>query len=93
MPRYLIEREFGDAEEEAMQKIGERMKRVATESFPEVVWEHSHVVADESGVKTYCVYAAPDEEQLLRHGAMVREHTILRISEIVGDVTPTDFAG
>jgi hypothetical protein len=91
MPRYLIEREYGQAEEEAMQNIGQRMKQVADEEFPDVAWEHSHVVSDESGIKSYCVYEAPSEEQLRQHGDMVREHTIVRIYEIAGEVTPADF--
>jgi hypothetical protein len=91
MPRYLIERDFGQAEQEAMENISVRMKRVARESFPDVAWEHSHVVSDESGIKTFCVYEAPSEARLREHGDMVREHTIARIYEIAGDVTPGDF--
>ena len=53
MPRYLIERLYGHAEQEAMQNIGQRMKRVAEETFPDVTWEVSHVVSDESGIKTF----------------------------------------
>jgi len=31
------------------------------------VWDHSHVVLDESGtVRTYCVYDAPNEELVRR---------------------------
>ena len=93
MPRYLIERVFGDVEQEAMQNIGQRMKDVARQDFPDVKWEHSHVVSDESGIKTYCVYQAPDEDQLRAHGAQVRDHTITHVYEIAGDVTPADFAG
>jgi hypothetical protein len=93
MPRYLIERAYGQAEEEAMQNIGERMKRVANEEFPDVTWDHSHVVSDESGIKTFCVYEAPSEELLRQHGDMVGEHTILGIYVIAGDVTPADFTG
>ena len=91
MPRYLIERDYGAAEEEAMQNIGLRMKQVAEESFPDVSWDHSHVVSGETGVKSYCVYQAPSEERLREHGDMVRQHTIVRIYEIAGDVTPADF--
>ena len=91
MPRYLIERDYGPAEQEAMQNIGQRMKQVAEESFPDVTWDHSHVVSDETGVKSYCVYEAPNEERLREHGDMVRNHTIVRIYEIAGDVTPADF--
>ena len=49
------------------------------------------MVSDESGIKSYCVYEAPNEERLREHGDMVREHTIVRIYEIAGDVTPADF--
>jgi Nickel responsive protein SCO4226-like len=91
MARYLIEREYGEVEQEAMQNIGHRMKQVAEQSFPDITWEHSHVVSDESGIKSYCVYEAPNEERLREHGDMVRQHTIVRIYEIAGDVTPADF--
>jgi hypothetical protein len=90
MPRYLIERDYGAAEQEAMQNIGVRSKQAA-EQLSDVTWEHSHVVSDETGVKSYCVYEAPNEERLREHGDMVRNHTIVRIWEIAGDVTPADF--
>jgi Nickel responsive protein SCO4226-like len=92
MPRYLIERVYGEVEQEAMQNIGHRMKQVAEEEFSDVLWDHSHVVSDESGIKSYCVYEAPNEERLRQHGDMVREHTIVRIYQIAGDVTPADFS-
>jgi uncharacterized protein DUF4242 len=91
MPRYLVERDYGAAEQEAMQNIGLRMKQVADESFPDVTWDHSHVVSDETGIKTFCVYEAPNEERLREHGDMVRHHTIVRVYAIAGDVTPADF--
>ena len=93
MPRYLIERAYGEVEQDAMQNIGQRMKQVAEEDFPDVSWDHSHVVSDDSGIKSFCVYEAPNEERLREHGDMVRQHTILRIYEIAGDVTPADFSG
>jgi hypothetical protein len=93
MPRYLIERLYGEAEQEAMQNIGIRMKQVAEEEFHDIRWDHSHVVSDSSGIKSYCIYEAPNEERLRQHGDMVREHTILHIYEIAGDVTPADFGG
>jgi Nickel responsive protein SCO4226-like len=91
MPRYLIERAYGPAEQEAMQNIGLRMKQVTEESFRDVSWDHSHVVTDETGVKTYCVYEAPNEERLREHSDLVGGHTIVRIYELVDDVTPADF--
>ena len=93
MPRYLIERVYGTAVEEDMQRIGARSKQVAFERFPEITWEHSHVVGDDSGFKSFCVYEAPDEDRLRRHGEQVGEHTITHVYEIAGDVTPADFPG
>jgi hypothetical protein len=90
MPRYLIERGYGRAEQEAMQNIGVRSKEAA-EQLADVTWEHSHVVSDETGIKSYCVYEAPNEDRLREHGDMVGNHTIVRIYEIAGDVTPADF--
>lgn len=91
MPRYLIERVYGEAVEEDMHRIGARSKRVALEDFPEITWDHSHVVGDESGIKSFCVYEAPDEERLRLHAAQVGEHTVTHIYVIAGDVTPADF--
>jgi len=90
MPRYLIERAYGPAEQEAMQNIAVRSLEVA-DQLADVRWDHSHVVADETGIKSYCVYEAPSEERLREHGDMVRNHTILHIYEIAGDVSPSDF--
>jgi hypothetical protein len=91
MPRFLIERVYGEAEEQAMQDIGLRMKQVARETFPDITWEHSHVVSDESGIKSYCVYEAPNEERLYGHATEVGGHTITRIYAIAQDVTAADF--
>jgi hypothetical protein len=93
MPRYLIEREYGQAVEDDMRRIGSRSKSVATEQFPQITWEHSHVVGDESGIKSFCVYDSPDEDLLRRHAEVVGEHAITHIYEIAGDVTPADFPG
>jgi Protein of unknown function (DUF4242) len=92
MPRYLIEREYGPAVEEDMRRIGARSKQVARKEFPEIRWEHSHVVGDESGIKSFCVYESPDEDRLRRHAEVVGEHAVTHIYEIAGDVTPADFA-
>jgi Protein of unknown function (DUF4242) len=91
MPRYLIERVYGHAEEEAMQNIGLRSKELTMDSLPDVTWEHSHVVVDESGIKSYCVYEAPDEERIREHASRVGGHTVTWVHEIAQDVTPADF--
>jgi hypothetical protein len=91
MPRYLVERLFHVSIDE-MPMAGRRSKEVSVNQFPEITWEHSHVVVDEEGaVKTYCVYAAPNEEVVYQHAVELGLHDVQRISEIAGDVSPDDF--
>ena len=49
MPRYVIERVYNEAVHDEMDKVGVRTKSIAAEHFPDITWEHSHVVSDESG--------------------------------------------
>lgn len=91
MPRYMIVRSF-DVSEPEMQGVGRRSRELTEEDFPEITWEHSHVVVDEVGqVRTYCVYAAPSEEMVLEHASRLGRHVIDSLEEIAGDVTPADF--
>jgi Protein of unknown function (DUF4242) len=92
MPRYLIERVFGEAVEEDMGRIGSNSQRVIEQEFPDITWEQSYVVSDESVIKTFCIYEAPSEERVRRHAAVVGEHAVTRVYEIGGVVTPADFA-
>ena len=56
MPRYMVVRKF-DVTEDEMPEVGRRSRTTIEEKYPEVVWEHSHVVVDDNGnVTTYCVY-------------------------------------
>jgi hypothetical protein len=87
----MVVRRFDVAEDE-MPEVGRRSRRTIEEGYPEVVWEHSHVVVGDDGhVMTYCVYEAPDEEQVLAHSRDLGQHTIESLAEIAGDVTPADF--
>jgi hypothetical protein len=91
MPRYLVERHF-EVGEAQMGDVGRRSNRAKEEKFPEVTWEHSHVViGDDGNVLTYCIYAAPSEEIVRQHAEEFGQHTIHAIHEIAGDVTPADF--
>lgn len=92
MPRYLIERIFGEVDEQELQQIGTRSKRLVLDEFPDVTWEHSHVVVDEDGgSRSFCVYTAPDEATVRQHGARLGFHAIGKLYEIGGDVSPEDF--
>jgi Protein of unknown function (DUF4242) len=91
MPRYLIERQFTVGQEQ-MSTLGRRSRQIADERFPGIIWEHSHVALEDDGrVKTFCLYEARNEDELRRHADELGSHEILRIAEIVGDVTPEDF--
>jgi hypothetical protein len=91
MPRYLVERQFV-VHEDRMPEVGRRSRSLAEEHFPEIVWEHSHVVVDDGGgVKTFCVYGAPDEGMVRKHAKQLGFGEIVTIHEIAGDVTPADF--
>jgi hypothetical protein len=91
MPRYLIVRSF-DVTEEQMPPVGRRSRELTETEFPEITWEHSHVVVDDEGlVHTYCVYEAPNEEMVREHSTRLGRHTLDALNEIAGDVTPADF--
>ena len=91
MPRYLVVRKF-DVGEDEMPEVGNRSRRTMEEGYPEITWEHSHVVVGEDGnVMTYCVYAAPTEEMVRAHAIDLGSHTIEAVHEIAADVTPADF--
>ena len=91
MPRYLVVRTF-DVGEEEMPEVGRRSNEVIEGGYPQIVWEHSHVVVNEDGkVMTYCVYEAPDEGTVRSHAQDLGQHTVDAVHEIAGDVTPANF--
>jgi len=92
MPRYVIERVYDSAVQEDMARLGSRSKSAILEHFPDITWEHSHVVSDGSEIKSFCVYEAPNEERLREHAEKMGGHTITHMYEIAADVTPADFA-
>ena len=91
MPRYLIVRKFTVAEGD-MPAVGRKSRETIEQYFPEITWEHSHVVVDGDGnVSTYCVYGAPDEDTVRQHSQQLGYHEIESLHEIAGDVSPADF--
>ena len=75
-----------------MPPVGRRSRELTEQDFPEITWEHSHVIVDDEGlVRTYCVYEAPNEEMVRDHSTRLGRHEIALLLEIAGDVTPADF--
>jgi hypothetical protein len=93
VPRYLVVRVF-DVTSDEMPEVGRKSRVTIEDKYPEIVWEHSHVVVRDDGkVMTYCVYDAPSEEVVRQHSADLGSHTVEEVLEIAGDVTPADFPG
>jgi Nickel responsive protein SCO4226-like len=91
VPRYIIVRSF-DVGEPEMPAVGRRSREIVEQEFPEITWEHSHVVVDDTGkVRTFCIYSAPNVDVLHQHSSRLGQHAIDSIDEIAGDVTPADF--
>jgi Protein of unknown function (DUF4242) len=91
MRRFLIVRRFSVSESD-MTIVGRRSRELVEGEFPEITWEHSHVVVDSEGnVSTYCIYGAPSEDMVHAHSKQLGHHTIEELHEIAGDVTPADF--
>ena len=81
-----------DVTEPEMPDVGRRSREIVETEFEQITWEHSHVVVDDDGqVRTYCIYAAPDEDIVVEHSTRLGRHKVESIEEIVGDVTPADF--
>jgi hypothetical protein len=92
VPRFIIERTWEDLDDQAMDEAGARSKQLAKERYPEITWEHSHVVVDADGaVKSFCVYVAPEPGMLSKHAQELGQHHVDRIYEVAGDISPNDF--
>ena len=92
MGRYVIERNFGAISDDDMLAAAVRSDAVAMERFPEIVWEHSHIVMGDDGeVLTFCIYGAPTEAMIREHAEAFGSHTITRIYELLDDVTPAEI--
>jgi hypothetical protein len=92
MGRYVIERNFGAISDDDMLSAAVRSDQMAMERFPEIIWEHSHIVVGDDGeVLTFCVYEAPSEEMIREHAEAFGSHTIARIYELLDDVTPAEI--
>jgi hypothetical protein len=69
MPRFVIHRVLPEMTTDEIEAAAEASRRVRVEQFPELEWEHSHVVRTEDGLTSYCIYAAPSAQHLRDHAA------------------------
>jgi hypothetical protein len=87
MPRYLMERTVGDVTREELDRIAERSQQIRAERFPEITWEHSHVVRTPEGLKAVCLYEAPNAESVKAHAAALGL-PVERFYEVETDLIP-----
>lgn len=87
MPKYIIEREVpgaGHLSSNDLRGIAGTSCGVLREMGPQVQWIESFVAED----KIYCVYIAPDPEQVREH-AQRGGFPANRVSEIAAVIDPT----
>jgi hypothetical protein len=87
MPRYLMERTVGDVTREELDRIAQRSQQIREERFPEITWEHSHVVRTPEGLMAVCVYESPNAESVKAHAAALGL-PVERFYEVETDLTP-----
>jgi hypothetical protein len=87
MPRYLVHRALGDVTDDELEAAAANSSRVREEQFPEIAWEHSHVVRTAGGRTSYCIYAAPTEQHVRDHAAAAGL-PVDAVQEIERDIIP-----
>lgn len=81
MRRYIVEREFPDGLQLAIDENGAKacLSVVQSNLADQVTWVHSYVSADRK--KTFCVYDAPSPEAI-RRAAARNKLPVERITEV-----------
>ena len=91
MPRYVIERNFGTISDEDMLAASALSDELISARFPEIVWEHSHVVATDDGeIVTFCIYERRARSMIREHAEAFGSHSITNLYELLDDVTPVE---
>jgi hypothetical protein len=87
VPRYLLERVVGDVTREDLDQIAAHSTEIRLERFPQIEWEHTHVVRTPHGLTAFCVYESPDQETVLAH-AEALGLPVERCHEVETDLAP-----
>lgn len=87
MPRYLLERIVGHVSREEVDRIAAYSTEIRLERFPQVEWEHTHLVRTDEGFKAFCLYESPDQASVLAH-AEALGLPVERCFEVETDLAP-----
>jgi Protein of unknown function (DUF4242) len=88
MPKYVIEREIpgaGALSAAELKGISQKSCGVLSSMGPQIQWVHSYVTGD----KIYCVYIAPNEEQVREHARQggFPANSVSEVKEIIDPTT------
>jgi len=87
MPKFVIERDLpgaGSLSPEQLQAISQKSCSILQKMGPQIQWVQSYVTDD----KVYCVYIAPNEEEI-RHHAQMGGFPASRVSQVRTMIDPT----
>lgn len=87
MPKYIIERTIenvGELSDEDMKGVSQKSCGILREMGPQIQWVESYVTDN----KLYCVYIAPNEEEIRQH-AKQGDFPVDKIAEIQRMIGPT----
>lgn len=88
MARFLLQRTLGDVSREDLDRIAARSQEIRDARYPDITWEHTHVVRTGDGDATaFCVYSASDGERVKAHAAELGV-PLERFEEVWTDLRP-----
>lgn len=87
MPRYIIERDMGTIDMDALSGVAKKSVEVV-DGMEGVTWIRSYI--SEAEGKIYCEYEAPNPEAVYEH-ARLAGLPVSKISEVAMEVDPTMF--
>lgn len=82
-----MERTVGDVTRDELDRIAEHSQQIRAERFPEITWEHTHVVRGPDGLKAFCLYESPNAESVKAH-AEALGLPVERFYEVETDLAP-----
>jgi hypothetical protein len=82
-----MERTVGDVTRDELDEIAARSQKIRAERFPEITWEHTHVVRSPDGLKAFCVYESPNADSVRSH-AEALGLPVERFYEVETDLSP-----
>jgi hypothetical protein len=69
MARFMLERLVGDVTREQLDAIADHSQEIREARYPQITWEHSHILRTPAGLKAMCVYESPDADSVKAHAA------------------------